>query len=195
MGVGSNMKIKNSHLKIISDNGFFKFQIEKDLQFNFFQIFMLSILMIGHVFIGLFIFNSIRNDGIFVIKVAFVIFGLFGLWTVNKQLREVLVFARGNEEVEIDDDSVHYIGKYGLLKKSLSIKLNKIKKLDLTPLGTDKFSQSSNMFTQMKYGMISVEQSKRKKIAFGQSLEKQELEDLYTQIEKKIKRPTIAKKS
>jgi hypothetical protein len=147
------------------------------------------------VFIGLFIFNSIRNDGIFVIKVAFVIFGLFGLWTVNKQLREVLVFARGNEEVEIDDDSVHYIGKYGLLKKSLSIKLNKIKKLDLTPLGTDKFSQSSNMFTQMKYGMISVEQSKRKKIAFGQSLEKQELEDLYTQIEKKIKRPTIAKKS
>ncbi|WP_157963326.1 hypothetical protein [Algoriphagus litoralis] len=156
---------------------------------------MLSIMTIGHVIIGLFILNSIRNDGILGIKVVFVIIGLVMLWSVNKQLREILIFVKGNEEIKIDNDFVHYSGTFGLFKKSLSIRLKNIKKIDLTPLGTDKLSQSSNMFTQMKYGMISIEKSKRKRISFGQSLEKQELENLYTEIEKKIKLPTMAKKT
>lgn len=189
------MRTQSNNLKMQSDPDSLKIQIIKDSEFNFFHIFMLSIMTIGHVIIGLFILNSIRNDGILAIKVVFVIFGLVMLWSVNKQFREILVFVKGKEEIKIDDDSVHYIGKYLLFKKSLSIKLNNIKNLDLKPLGTDKFSQSSNMFTQMKYGMISIEKSKRKKISFGQSLEKQELENLYTEIKKKIKLPTVAKKT
>lgn len=179
--------MKNSHLEIISDSRFLKIRIEKDTRFNFFQTFMLSIITIGLVIIGLFIFNSIRNDGILAIKVAFVIFGLILLWSQSKQLQEILVFIKGNEEIKIDAAAIHYYGEYGLFKKSLSIKLNDIKKLKLTSIGTDKYSQSSNMFTQMKYGIISIEKSKRKKISFGQSLEKLELENLFMEIEKKVK--------
>ncbi|WP_192348622.1 hypothetical protein [Algoriphagus sp. Y33] len=181
--------MENSQLKIISNSEFLKFQIEKGSEFNFFHMFMLSIMTIGHVIIGLFIFNSISNDGIFAIKVAFVIFALIMLWSINKQLRGVLVFVKGREEIEIDEECINYKGEFGIFKKALSMKLNKIKKLDLIPLGTDKISQSSNMFTQMKYGMITIEKSKRKKISFGQSLEKQELENLYTEIKKRIKMP------
>jgi hypothetical protein len=47
----------------------------------------------------------------------------------------------------------------------------------------------------MKYGMIVLEKSRKKKIAFGQSLKRQELETLYAQIEKKIKLPTLYGKS
>ena len=193
--VSWNMEMDSNYLKIDPDLKSLKFQIKKDSGLNFFHIFMLSLLTIGHMIIALFIFNSIRNDGIIAIKVAFVIFGLFGLWTVNKQLREILIFIKGNEVIEIDDNSVHYNGKFGIFKKTLSLKLNEIKRIELTPLGVDKFSQSSNMFTQMKYGMIVLEKSRRKKIAFGQSLDKQDLETLFTEIEKKIKLPTMAKKS
>lgn len=41
-----------------------------------------------------------------------------------------------------------------------------------------------------KYGMIVLEKSRRKKISFGQSLNKQELETLFAEIEKKLKLPT-----
>ena len=58
------MKMQSNYLKIQSDPGSLKIQIEKDSEFNFFHIFMLSIMTIGHVIIGLFILNSIRNDGI-----------------------------------------------------------------------------------------------------------------------------------
>ena len=185
------MRMQSNNLKIQSDPKSLKIQIEKDSEFNFFHIFMISIMTIGHVIIGLFILNSIRNFGVLGIKIVFVIFGLVMLWSVNKQLREILIFVKGNEEIKIDNDFVHYCGAFGLFKKSFSIKLKNIKKMGLTPIGTDKLSQSSNMFTQMKYGMISIEKSKRKKISFGQSLEKQELENLYTEIEKKIKQPTM----
>ncbi|MBT30260.1 MAG: hypothetical protein CMO01_11420 [Thalassobius sp.] len=177
-----------------SDTSGFKFQIEKDSEFNFFHMFMLSLLTIGHVITGVFIFNSTRNDGISVIKVVFVIFGSIMLWSVNKQLRVILIFVKGKEEIKIDDHFVHYMGEYGLLKKSLSIRLNKIKKLNLTLLETDKFSQISNMFAQMKYGIITIEKPKRKIISFGQSLDKQELENFYKEIETRIKLPTIAEK-
>ncbi|MAX81665.1 MAG: hypothetical protein CL843_16000 [Crocinitomicaceae bacterium] len=180
----------SNYLKIDSDLKSLKFQIKKDSALNFFHVFMLSLLTIGHVIIALFILNSIRNDGIIVIKVAFVLFGLLGLWTVNKQLREILIFIKGTESIEIDDNSVRYNGAFGIFKKTLSLKLHEIKRLELTSLGTDKFSQSSNMFTQMKYGMIVLEKSRKRKIAFGQSLNKQELETLYAEIEKKMKLPT-----
>ena len=106
-----------------------------------------------------------------------------------------MIFIKGNESIEIDDNSVRYNGEFGIFKKTLSLKLNEIKSIELTPLGADKFSQSSNMFTQMKYGMIVLEKSRKKKIAFGQSLKRQELETLYAQIEKKIKLPTLYGKS
>lgn len=182
------MKMKNINLRIESDIECLKIQIKKDSEFNFFHIFLLIIMTIGYVIVGLFIFNSVRNDGVFVIKIAFIIFGLVGLWTVNRIFRQVLVFVKGNEEIKIDNEFIHYSGEYGPFKKSLMIKLNQINKLDLTPKGTDKFSQSSNIFTQVKYGMIIIENYKRKKIGFGQSLEKQELENLYAAIEKKIRK-------
>jgi len=69
----------SNYLKIDSDLKSLKFQIKKDSGLNFIHVFLLSLLTYGHVIIALFIFNSIRNDGIIEIKVAFVIFGLFGL--------------------------------------------------------------------------------------------------------------------
>lgn len=180
------MRIDSNYLKMDSELDSLKFQIKKDSNFNFFHILMLALLTIGHVIIAFFIFNSIRNDGILPIKVIFVIIGLFGLWTVNKMLREVLIFIKGNEEIEIDDDSVHYTGEFGIFKKTLSIKLNTLKSIKLTPLGEDKISRNSNMLTKMKYGMIVLEKSKREKISFGQSLNEEELETLFAEIQKKI---------
>ena len=71
-----------------------------------------------------------------------------------------------------------------------SFKLNKIKRFELIKPGKDKFSQSSNMFLQMKYGMIVLGISGRNKIAFGQSQTMKELELLIEELTKKITLPT-----
>ncbi len=185
------MKMDSNHLKIDSKFNNLKFQIKNDSNFNFFNLFMLSILAAGHVIIALSIFNSIRSNGTLAYKVAFVIFGLFGLFSINKQLRTILISTKGIEEIEIDNNSVHYRGKYGIFTKTLSLNLDKIKKIELSPIGTDKFSQSFQMITQMKYGIIVLKKSRSKEIAFGESLNKRELETLFAEIEKKIKPNTI----
>jgi len=182
--------MKENYLNIDSTPGRLMVRIKKDSGFNFFHLFMLSLMTIIHVMIALFIFNSIRNDGIMGIKVAFVIIGILGLWLINKQLRYILVFVRGSEVIEVDNLSFKYTGVFGPIKKSLEFKLSEIRKFELAEMGTDMFAQSANMFTQMKYGMIVVGKSRRKCCGFGQSLKKEDLIELYKELKKKIQLPT-----
>lgn len=182
--------MKENYLNIDSTPGRLMVRIKKDSGFNVFHLFMLSLMTIGHVICALLIFNSIRNDGIMGIKVAFVIIGILGLWSVNKQLRYILVFVRGSEVIEVDNYSFKYTGVFGPIKKNIEFKLSEIRKFELAELGTDKFAQSSNMFTQMKYGMIVVGKSRRKSCGFGQSLKKEDLIELYKELKKKIQLPT-----
>ena len=113
--------------------------------------------------------------------------GLLGLWTINKELQEVLILNKGNESIVIDHTSVQYNVDFLIFKKNITLNSNKIKRLELITLGTDKFSQSANMFSQMQYGMIIIEQSRNRRIILGQTLNKHELESIFAEIEKCIK--------
>ena len=188
--VGSNIKMDSDHLQINTNSIGLKVQIKKSTSFNFFHFFAIGILTIGHVILIVWIINAIRNNTSLGIQVFFSFFGFLGLWTVNNQLRDILIFLKGKETIIIDDSTVNYRSDLGVFKKTNTLKLNEISKIELNPLATDKFAQSSNMFTQMKYGMIVIEKSKRKKIAFGHSLNKVELETLYSELKRRVKLPT-----
>jgi len=174
--------MNTNYLYIDPNHRNLKFYIKKDSELNFFQLFMIGLLTIGHIIIALFLYNSLVGEGLFGAKVVFVIFGLFGLFTINRQLREILIFIKGDETIEINDSTVRYNGEFLMFKKTGSLKLSEIKKLDLKILGSDKFSQSSNMFAQIKYGIIVIEKSRKKKIAFGQTLTKEEIETLFEKL-------------
>jgi hypothetical protein len=169
----------------INPNGL-KIDILKDARFNVFQIWLIIVLFGGHVMCIIFIFNSIRNDGIIGIKILFVVIGMYLLSKIHKNLRDFLIFFHGKEEIWIDKNSINYHGKLGLLKKKVRFKLDEIKYLEFTSADTSKYSKYANTFMNIKYGTITLGKSKRRSLTIGQSLCKTDLELLFDRLKNKI---------
>jgi hypothetical protein len=153
--------------------------------FNFFHLFMLSIFGIGQLGAIQFIVKSISVDNLF-----FVLFGLGFLWMMNNRFRIILLLVKGTEVIKIGTQSLHYIQRYGPLRKDQVFKLNEIQYFHLTPLSSDPFSQASNMFTEINYGVIVIGASKKRSCWFGGSLEKEELVQLHEELAKRIQLPS-----
>lgn len=164
-----------------------KIKIKNNLCFNLFSYAMLILTVFSFIIIFMFIVNSILNVkssfGVFI----FVTIGFIYIWKVPKELKTILIFFKGEEFIEIDATSINYKGAYGIFKRSINIKLNELNKYELITLENDNNSTIYNSFFPTKYGMIKISKSKKKNIIFGQSLEKNELEQIFNEIQTKIK--------
>jgi len=163
----------NEQLKVI---------IKKDSEFNFLHIVTIILTLIGLVIFALFTLNSILNDGIIGIRIIFVILGLLTLRSLTNHLKNTILLIKGEEEIIINNTSFYYTVSWGPIKKSVCYKINKIKIFELHTIGMDMLTQSSNVFFQIKYGMIGLGKSKKRSISFGQSLEKEEIVRLYNEL-------------
>jgi hypothetical protein len=165
-------------------------RLVKPTQPDVFFIFAAILAAAGQIIIALFIFNCIWNDGVIAAKILFVILGLAMLRVLNMQFRSLLLAMKGEEEIRINDHSITYISKFGLIKKQVSFENNEIQKIELIKLGNDKTSQLSKRLLKFKYGTIVISAASKVNITFGQALERQGLERVYNALKLKIELQT-----
>lgn len=129
-----------------------------------------------------FIYKSIIADGLPLIQGLFVVFGLYMLYSVNKQLRALVLYSLGVDTVEVKEGVLRFTSRLGILSRRVTIKLDAIRKLELVSSVTlGVFSPKA-----MKEGAIRVEWGRRKELHLGQFLELEDLTTVYEALKRYI---------
>lgn len=163
-----------------------KLKIQKDSEFNFFNAFSVALLTIGQlVFLSGGVSILMSNEiSILPISMAIVCFVI--LFNITKQLREQLIFYKGDETIELKKDAIHYSGSYRFYSRTKKIDFKKIKKHELVSIGSSFLDKKVEQFIPIKYGWIHVQASRNNELKFGHTLSKDKLEAFYEELRKRI---------
>ena len=160
--------------------------IKKEGGLSSFQAFLAVLAGFGHLILLVFIWKSIASDGLPVMKVLFTVFGCFGLYSVNKQLRALVLYSVGVDTIEVRGGELRVTSRLGILSRRIVINVDAIKKFELMSGATSPHGMSLFSPNAMKEGAILVEWGRRKELHIGQFLEREELTTVYKALKRYV---------
>jgi hypothetical protein len=158
--------------------------IINDYKFNLLNAIIIAFLFFGFYMIALFIYNSIVDYKYLNIAIIFTLFGLYGLWGLFIQLKSIVLLHFADEYVSIKYNKIQFKQSFFIFYLNKTYTFNEIKEIKINVLQDDKYSKASNMFIKVVYGTITFTKTRKKGFSIGKSLEKENLETLYSEIQK-----------
>ncbi len=135
-----------------------------------FHSFMTGILCFGLLVIVAFIYKSVVADGIFSIQVLFVVVGVYGLFSVNRQLRRLWLFLAGHDTVEVKEGLFTFSSSFGIWKRHVVMRVADIQGIELVQNPYPSITAAGGWRPDNNAQVIRVWRSKKVYCYFGQFL-------------------------
>jgi hypothetical protein len=103
---------------------------------------------------------------------------------IFNQLKSIVLLYFADDYVSIKYNKIVFKQSFFVFHYNKTYSFNEIKEIKINVLQDDKYSKASNMFIKIIYGTITFTKSRKKGFSIGKSLVKEDLETIYSEIQK-----------
>jgi hypothetical protein len=152
-----------------------------------FHSFTTALLGLVLLVITAFIYKSVIADGVAAIQVLFVLAGVYGLYSVNRQLRGLWLFHAGHDIVEVKDGLFVHSSSCGIWKRRLKMRVADIQGIEFIENPYLSISRVKDLGSTSGDKVIRVWCSSRVQCFLGQFLGAKDSSELHLVLSERLK--------